>query len=183
MAVSATDPVPVPRGRRVSILGATGSIGCNTVDLISRAREKFEVEALTANSNVDLLAAQAKDLGAKMAVVANESRYKDLKDALSGTGIKVAAGEGAVSKTWAAHISLNMPGLGATEITVKLVGDKLSVDLIGSEQETLALFLRSQQSLTAGLESRGLKLDRLNVVHDQSLARHDSNAPALDVRA
>ena len=98
-------------------------------------------------------------------------------------GAHSAAGEGALSKTWAAHISLNMPGLGATEITVKLVGERISVDLAGSEQETLALFLRSQQSLTAGLESRGLKLDRLNVVHDQSLARHGSNAPALDVRA
>jgi len=98
-------------------------------------------------------------------------------------GAHSAAGEGALSKTWAAHISLNMPGLGATEITVKLAGDKVSVDLTGSEQETLALFLRSQQSLTAGLESRGLKLDRLNVVHDQSLSRHVSNAPALDVRA
>ena len=94
-----------------------------------------------------------------------------------------AAGEGAVPKTWAAHISLNMPGLGATEITVKLVEERVSVDLTGSEQDTLALFLRSQQSLTAGLESRGLKLDRLNVVHDQSLSRHGSNAPALDVRA
>ena len=98
-------------------------------------------------------------------------------------GAGSAAGEGDVSKTWAAHISLNMPGLGATEISVKLVGERVSVDLTGSEQDTLALFLRSQQSLTAGLESRGLKLDRLNVVHDQSLARHDSNAPALDVRA
>ena len=98
-------------------------------------------------------------------------------------GADSVAGEGAVSKTWAAHISLNMPGLGATEISVKLVGERISVDLTGSEQDTLALFLRSQQSLTAGLESRGLKLDRLNVVHDQSLARHDSNAPSLDVRA
>ena len=98
-------------------------------------------------------------------------------------GANSAAGDGAVSQTWAAHISLNMPGLGATEITVKLVGERISVDLIGSEQETLALFLRSQQSLTAGLESRGLKLDRLNVVHDQSLSRYGSNAPALDVRA
>ena len=98
-------------------------------------------------------------------------------------GAGSAAGEGDVSKTWAAHISLNMPGLGATEISVKLVGERISVDLTGSEQDTLALFLRSQQSLTAGLESRGLKLDRLNVVHDQSLARHDSNAPSLDVRA
>ena len=98
-------------------------------------------------------------------------------------GAGSAAGEGDVSKTWAAHISLNMPGLGATEISVKLVEEKVSVDLTGSEQDTLALFLRSQQSLTAGLESRGLKLDGLTVVHDQSLARHDSNAPSLDVRA
>jgi len=97
-------------------------------------------------------------------------------------GDKTAAEE-ATPSTWAASISLNMPGLGATEISVKLVGDKVSVDLAGSERDTLALFLNSQQSLTAGLESRGLKLHRLNVVLDQSLARHDSNAPALDVRA
>lgn len=93
------------------------------------------------------------------------------------------AGEGAVPKTWAAHLSLSMPGLGATEIVVKLVGDKISVDFTGSEQGTLALFLRSQQSLTAGLESRGLKLDRLNVVHDPGLSRPHSDAPTLDVRA
>ena len=91
--------------------------------------------------------------------------------------------EGAVPKTWTAHLSLSMPGLGATEIVVKLVGDKISVDLTGSEQGTLALFLRSQQSLTAGLESRGLKLDRLNVVHDPGLSRPHSDAPTLDVRA
>ena len=93
------------------------------------------------------------------------------------------AGEGAVPKTWTAHLSLSMPGLGATEIVVKLVGDKISVDFTGSEQGTLALFLRSQQSLTAGLESRGLKLDRLNVVHDPGLSRPHSDAPTLDVRA
>ena len=98
-------------------------------------------------------------------------------------GTDDSAGEGAVLKTWAAHLSLNMPGLGAAEIVVRLVGDKISVDLTGSEQGTLALFLRSQQSLTAGLESRGLKLDRLNVVHDPALSRPHSDAPTLDVRA
>ena len=98
-------------------------------------------------------------------------------------GTDGSAGEGAVPKTWAAHLSLNMPGLGAAEIVVRLVGDKISVDLTGSEQGTLALFLRSQQSLTAGLESRGLKLDRLNVIHDPSLSRPHSDAPTLDVRA
>ena len=93
------------------------------------------------------------------------------------------AGEGSVLKTWAAHLSLNMPGLGAAEIVVKLVGDKISVDLTGSEQATLALFLRSQQSLTAGLESRGLKLDSLNVVHDPGLSGQQSAPPSLDVKA
>jgi len=102
---------------------------------------------------------------------------------LSEDGAENFVKEGADSKVWTAHLSLHMPGLGATELTVKLSGDKVSVDLTGSEQETLALFLRSQQSLTAGLESRGLKLDRLNVVHDQNLSRQYSNAAALDVRA
>lgn len=78
--------------RSVSILGSTGSVGCNTVDLLERDRAAFAVEALTANRNVDLLADQARRLGAKLAVVADESRYAALKAALSGSGIAVAAG-------------------------------------------------------------------------------------------
>lgn len=93
-------PTPVdfsqPETRRVTVLGATGSIGTNTVDLLARNRDAFAVEALTANRNVDLLAAQARDLGAKLAVVADETLYGDLKDALAGTGIEAAAGEQAV---------------------------------------------------------------------------------------
>jgi 1-deoxy-D-xylulose-5-phosphate reductoisomerase len=82
--------------RRVTILGSTGSVGTNTLDLIARNRAAYVVEALTANGNVDLLAAQAKRVGAKLAVVANEARYADLKAALSGTGIEAAAGAAAV---------------------------------------------------------------------------------------
>ena len=82
--------------RRVSILGSTGSIGCNTIDLISRNPEAYRVEALTANVNVDLLARQAKAMKAQLAVVADETYYSDLKDALAGTGVEAAAGESAV---------------------------------------------------------------------------------------
>ncbi|MEQ9641788.1 MAG: 1-deoxy-D-xylulose-5-phosphate reductoisomerase [Alphaproteobacteria bacterium] len=78
--------------RRVSILGSTGSVGCNTIDLIAREPERFAVEALTARANVDLLARQARQVGAKCAVVADPARYGDLKAALSGSGIEVAAG-------------------------------------------------------------------------------------------
>jgi 1-deoxy-D-xylulose-5-phosphate reductoisomerase len=90
---SGNDPADV---RHITILGSTGSIGCNTIDLISRDPDAFAVEALTANVNVAVLAEQAKSVKARLAVVADDSRYADLKDALSGTGIEVAAGEQAV---------------------------------------------------------------------------------------
>jgi 1-deoxy-D-xylulose-5-phosphate reductoisomerase len=80
------------RPRRVSILGSTGSVGRNTVDLLSRNREEFTVEALTANRNAQLLAEQAKALGARFAAVADPADYPALKEALSGSGIEAACG-------------------------------------------------------------------------------------------
>ncbi len=82
--------------RRVSILGSTGSVGCNTVDLLRRNREAYEVIALTARSNVALLAAQARELRPQMVVIADETYYDAMKAALSGTNIAVAAGAAAL---------------------------------------------------------------------------------------
>ncbi len=82
--------------RSVTILGSTGSIGCSTLDLITRNPGKYRVEALTANTNVDRLACQAIEFGARYAAIADESKYDDLKAALSGTKIEAAAGETAV---------------------------------------------------------------------------------------
>jgi 1-deoxy-D-xylulose-5-phosphate reductoisomerase len=82
--------------RRVTILGSTGSVGCNTVDLIERNRERYVVEALTAHSNVALLAEQARRLMPRKAVVAEEQHYAALKAALAGSGVEAAAGAEAV---------------------------------------------------------------------------------------
>ena len=82
--------------RSVTILGCTGSVGCNTVDLIERRPEEFTVEALVANNSVERLAEQARRLRPKMVAVADERAYGALKDALAGTGIAVGAGPGAV---------------------------------------------------------------------------------------
>ena len=82
--------------RSVTILGSTGSIGKSTVDLLQGHRGKFHVRARTANKNVALLAQQARALNAELVVVADESLYNDLKAALSGTGIRAAAGSTAV---------------------------------------------------------------------------------------
>ncbi len=92
------DPAPDRSGqpRRVTVLGSTGSIGQSTVDLLSRNRDQFTVEALTANHNAALLAEQARTLGARFAAVAEPAEYEALKDALAGSGIEAACGRAAL---------------------------------------------------------------------------------------
>ncbi|MGX5667003.1 1-deoxy-D-xylulose-5-phosphate reductoisomerase [Rhizobium daejeonense] len=82
------------RPRHLTILGSTGSIGVNTLDVVRQlgGRDAFEVMALTGNGNIELLSQQARETGAKLAVTADESQYMTLKDALSGSGVDVAAG-------------------------------------------------------------------------------------------
>ena len=84
--------------RSVTILGSTGSIGSNTIDLLGRHPDSFSVAALTANQNIELLAQQARQTGAKLAVTADPERYNELKEALSGSNISVAAGPEAVEE-------------------------------------------------------------------------------------
>jgi 1-deoxy-D-xylulose-5-phosphate reductoisomerase len=82
--------------RTITILGATGSVGQSTLDLVKRAPEQFAVEVLTANTNVADLADLAIATKAKLAVVADEGQYAALRDALAGTGIEAAAGQDAL---------------------------------------------------------------------------------------
>ena len=87
--------------RRVSILGATGSIGQNTIDLISRAPDRFRVVALTGNGNIEQLARDARALNAEIVVTADENRLDDLRAALAGTETEVAAGAEALCEAGA----------------------------------------------------------------------------------
>jgi 1-deoxy-D-xylulose-5-phosphate reductoisomerase len=83
--------------RSITILGATGSVGRSTISLMEAAEPgSFRVEALVANRDVAALAAQARRLRARHAVVADVACYHELKDALAGTGITVGAGSDAV---------------------------------------------------------------------------------------
>ena len=83
-----------PRG--ITVLGATGSVGASTLDLIARAPEAWRVHALTANRDAAGLAKAARAVGAEFAVVADEAAYAALKDALAGSGIEAAAGKQAL---------------------------------------------------------------------------------------
>ncbi|MEM5584998.1 1-deoxy-D-xylulose-5-phosphate reductoisomerase [Roseibium sp. AS2] len=93
-ATSATSDAGDPV--RITVLGATGSIGQSLADLIARNPDRFKVVALVANRNAALLAEMAGRLNAKVAVLADESLYRDLADRLAGTGISAAAGAAAV---------------------------------------------------------------------------------------
>jgi 1-deoxy-D-xylulose-5-phosphate reductoisomerase len=82
--------------KKISILGATGSIGKSTLDLIERSPNAFEVEAVTACRNVAVLAQVARQTNAKLAVIAEEQRLGELNDALAGSGCRGAAGQTAL---------------------------------------------------------------------------------------
>jgi 1-deoxy-D-xylulose-5-phosphate reductoisomerase len=84
---------PISAVRTVTVLGATGSIGSSTVDLLKRGHGRYQVEAVTARGNAGALAQIARELNARFAAVADLSAYPELKEALAGTGIEVAAGE------------------------------------------------------------------------------------------
>jgi 1-deoxy-D-xylulose-5-phosphate reductoisomerase len=90
-------PIAAANGERiVTVLGATGSIGASTIDLLKREPARYRVEAVTANKNAAALAALAREINARFAVVGDPAAYRELKDALAGTGIAVGAGESAL---------------------------------------------------------------------------------------
>jgi 1-deoxy-D-xylulose-5-phosphate reductoisomerase len=91
-----TPPLSSGAPRRISILGATGSIGASTLAVIAERPADFAVVAVTGNDNAAKLAEIARDVGAEFAVIANPAAYPALKDALAGTGIGAATGNAAV---------------------------------------------------------------------------------------
>lgn len=113
------------RPRRVTILGSTGSVGCNTVELLCADPEAYAIEALVARRNVALLAQQARAVGAKLAVVADEAHYHSLKAALAGSGIEAAAGTAAMTEAaarpadWVMAAIVGAAGLAPTLTAVR----------------------------------------------------------------
>lgn len=103
--------------RRISVFGATGSVGQSTLDLIGRAPEEYHVVALTGGHNVMRLAAAAKRLRAEVAVTAHEDALESLRDALAGSGIAAAAGAAAIAEAaerpvdWAMSAIVGAAGL------------------------------------------------------------------------
>lgn len=104
--------------KTVSIFGATGSVGCGAADVVRANPSLFQVQTLTAHRNALALAAMAKDLRARRAVIADDAHYAVLKDALAGSGIEAAAGQAALidaaRETVDVHVAaiVGMAGIG-----------------------------------------------------------------------
>lgn len=124
--------------RRIAILGSTGSVGSQTIDLISRAPEKYHVVALTALRNVSRLADQARALKPDLAVIADESKYVELKEALAGTGIEIAAGSAAVTEAAERDSDWIMAAIvGAAGLPSTLAAAKRGKKIAFANKETL----------------------------------------------
>jgi 1-deoxy-D-xylulose-5-phosphate reductoisomerase len=111
--------------RHVTILGSTGSVGCNTVDLITRNPDAYVIEALTARGNVKKLIEQSLKLRPRLAVIADETHYAALKAGLAGTNVAVAAGQDALNEAasmpadWVMAAIVGAAGLEPTLTAVK----------------------------------------------------------------
>ena len=92
--------------RKIAILGATGSVGKSTLDLVERSPDRFEVVAVTAATNAEALADIARRTGARLAAIADASRARDLQEYLVGTDCRVAAGEDALVEAAAGEAEL-----------------------------------------------------------------------------
>ncbi len=124
--------------KSLTVLGATGSIGSNTLDLVARNKNKYAIEALTANKNVDQLADLARRFNAKMAVIGHEPLYLDLKAALSGTGIEVAAGDQGLIEAASRPADITMAGImGAAGLRPTLAAVKLGKRVALANKECL----------------------------------------------
>ena len=122
--------------RKLSIFGATGSIGGSTLDLVERSGEAFELVAVTAASNAAKLAEIARKFGAQRAVIADERQYDDLRSRLEGSGCEVAAGPAALVEAARMDCDLHIAaivGCAGLEPTMAAVEDGRTVALANKE--------------------------------------------------
>ena len=142
--------------RSITILGATGSIGASTLDLVRRNPDQWQVEALTANCAASELAALAREFGARLAVVGDESRLGDLRAALTGTDIETFGGAGALCEAAARPVDMTVAaivgcaGLGPVMAAVERGG---TIALANKEA-----LVSAGEVLTAAVASHGATL-------------------------
>lgn len=145
---------PVPKepmvagaiGRRLTILGSTGSIGVSTLDVVAHARERygdqaFPIEALTAQSNAEILADQVRRFRPRFAALADPARYNDLKSALKGEKVELGAGQEAI---------LHAAGRPSDVVMVAIVGAAALEPTLVAARRGATIALANKECVVAG---------------------------------
>jgi 1-deoxy-D-xylulose-5-phosphate reductoisomerase len=145
-------PATLPRS--VTVLGATGSIGASTIDLLKRNRTRYRVEALSAKRNAGLLAQAARAVDARFAAIADPQAYRELKEGLAGSGIEAAAGEAALLEAAQRPADWVMAAIsGSTGLKPTLIAAERGAIVALANKECLvcagALFMRRAASAGA----------------------------------
>ncbi|GHT88408.1 1-deoxy-D-xylulose 5-phosphate reductoisomerase [Bacteroidia bacterium] len=137
--------------RQIAILGSTGSIGTQALDVIRQHPDKLEVYALTANNQVELLMRQAREFMPEMVVIANESKYEELKDGLKDLPIKVWAGADAIAQVVEAEpidmVLTAMVGYSGLQPTIHAIKAGKAIALANKETLVIAGELISRLAL------------------------------------
>ena len=160
--------------RSITILGATGSIGASTLDLIRRERAKWRVVALTANCQAVELARLAREFSAEVAVVADESCLAELRDGLAGSGIEAAGGAAALVEAAARPADMTVAaivGCAGLAPTMAAIEQGRSVALANKEA-----LVSAGEVLTAAVTRHGATLLPMDSEHNaifQCLAGND----------
>ncbi|MBX6328479.1 MAG: 1-deoxy-D-xylulose-5-phosphate reductoisomerase [Pseudolabrys sp.] len=142
-----------PTIRSVTILGATGSVGASTVDLIKRNAALYRVEAVSARRNAAALGRIARELGARLAVVGDETAYGELKAALAGSGIEAAAGQAALieaAQRPAQWVMAAISGAAGLKPTLAAIARGATVALANKECLVCAGYLFMRAAAEAG---------------------------------
>jgi 1-deoxy-D-xylulose-5-phosphate reductoisomerase len=143
---------------RVSVLGASGSIGVSALDVMATGgpgSPEFSVVALTARRNVGALAAAARKLRAEIAVVADEACYGELKSALAGSGVEVAAGDAAIAEAGARKADVvvaGIVGIAGLAATLSAVRQGASIALANKESMVCAGKLLRDEARQSGAQ-------------------------------
>ena len=140
--------------RRIAILGATGSIGKSTLDLVEREPEKFQVAAVTAGSNATALADIARRTGAKLAVIADERQLGELRSKLAGTDCRAASGAEALveAATSAEFVIAAIVGCAGLQPTMAAVEAGATVALANKEALVTAGALMTDAAAASGAQ-------------------------------
>ncbi|MGR3637251.1 MAG: 1-deoxy-D-xylulose-5-phosphate reductoisomerase [Shimia sp.] len=163
--------------RKVSIFGATGSIGQNTIDLIAREPDAYDVVALSGGQNIEQLAEDARRLRADVAVTADESRLEELRAALAGSDVAAAAGAEAIAEAAARPADWVMSAIvGAAGLRPGLVALEQGATLALANKESLVTAGALIMQTAAKSDGQILPVDSEHSAVFQGLVGEDMSA-------